>query len=367
MAARLCRFGILGASNIARKNWDAIRNAPNATLAAVASRSRQRAEQFIAQCQAAAPFTQPPEAMEYEQLIGNRDIDAVYIPLPTGVRKQWVLRTAAAGKHVLCEKPCGSNSSEVAEILAACRASGVQFMDGVMFMHSSRLAAMRRTLDDGQSIGNLRRIMSQFSFLGSDEFLLKNIRTSHELEPLGCLGDLGWYNLRFSLWAMNYQMPTHASGRILSAAGRSGANQVPIEFAGELLFDGGRSAGFYCSFNAENQQWAIISGTKGALHIQDFVLPFYGSEACYTVSQPHFEIRGCQFNMEGRTHQHSIQEYSNNAPDSQETNLFRHFAELVLSSKPDPTWGEIALKTQRVVDACLQSARQDGKLVRCIP
>jgi predicted dehydrogenase len=363
MEGMLCRFGILGTSNIARKNWDAIRNSGNATLVAVGSRSRQRAAQFIAECQASASFVQPPQAMDYEQLIGNRNIDAIYIPLPTGVRKEWVLRAAKAGKHVLCEKPCGCNAAELTEILDACRVSAVQFMDGVMFMHSSRLEAMRQTLDDGASVGDIRRIMSQFSFLGSEEFFLKNIRTSHELEPLGCLGDLGWYNIRFSLWAMRYQLPVQASGRILTAAGRGGAGQVPIEFAGELLFDGGRSAGFYCSFNAENQQWAVISGTKGALHIKDFVLPFFGSDAKYTVSQPQFEVRGCQFNMEGRAQQYAIHEYSNNATDSQETRLFRRFAELVSSGRPDPIWGEIALKTQKVVDACLKSAQQDVALV----
>jgi len=363
MAERLCRLGILGTSNIARKNWDAIRNSGNATLLAVASRSRQRAEQFIRDCQASSAFDRPPKPMDYEQLIGSREIDALYIPLPTGVRKEWVLRAAAAGKHVLCEKPCGCNSADLTEMLAACRASGVQFMDGVMFMHSSRLANMRQTLDDGASVGDIRRITSQFSFLGSDDFMLKNIRTSHELEPLGCLGDLGWYNIRFSLWAMNYELPSHASAHVLTAAGQGGAGAVPIEFAAELLFDAGKSAGFYCSFNAENQQWAMISGTKGSLRVRDFVLPFYGSESSYTVSQPHFEVRGCQFNMEGRQRQYSIHEYSNNAPDSQETKLFRRFADLVLSGQPDPTWGEIALKTQKVVDACLQSAQHEGKLV----
>src|SRR5262249_23404654 len=186
MARQFCRFGILGTANIARKNWDAIRNSGNATLVAVGSRTRQRAEQFIAECQASAPFAQPPQAMDYEQLIASRDIDAIYIPLPTGIRKEWVLRAATAGKHVLCEKPCACSAPEVAEILDACRASGVQFMDGVMFMHSSRLASMRQTLDDGASVGDIRRIMSQFSFLGSEEFFLKNIRTSHELRTLVC-------------------------------------------------------------------------------------------------------------------------------------------------------------------------------------
>jgi predicted dehydrogenase len=359
MSARVCRFGILGTSNIARKNWDAIRLSGNAKLVAVGSRERPRAQAFIADCQASAPLEQLPKAMTYDELIQDPDIDALYVPLPTGVRKAWVVRAAQTKKHVLCEKPCGMNAAEVEEILAACRASGVQFMDGVMFMHSARLAAMRQKLDDGKSVGDIRRIMSQFSFLGDDEFLAQNIRTSASLEPLGCLGDLGWYNIRFSLWAMNYAMPVEVSGRTLSAVG-SGRQQVPIEFAGELLFADGKSAGFYCSFNAENQQWAIVSGSKGALHVADFVLPFYGSEASFTISQPHFDVRGCQFNMQRRDREIAVQEYSNNAPDAQETNLFRHFAELVLSGNADPTWGEIALKTQKVIDACLQSSQQAG-------
>jgi predicted dehydrogenase len=363
MSQALCRFGILGTANIARKNWDAIRNSGNATLVAVASRSHERAEQFIGECQENSAFKRRPQAMEYEELIASPDIDAVYLPLPTGVRKPWVLRAAAAGKHVLCEKPCGLTAADLAEMLAACEASHVQFMDGVMFMHSARLASMRQTLADGASIGEVRRISSQFSFLGSDDFLQRNIRTSRELEPLGCLGDLGWYNIRFTLWALNYELPKQVSGRVLSAAGHSGNGKVPIEFAGEMLFDQGRSAEFYCSFITENQQWAIVSGTKGSLHVADFVLPFYGSESAYAVSQPRFEIRGCQFNMEKGEQCYRVREYSNNTPNSQEAKLFRRFGELALSDRPDPMWAEIALKTQKVLDACIESSRRQGQVV----
>jgi predicted dehydrogenase len=164
MSARVCRFGILGTSNIARKNWDAIRQAGNATLVAVGSRERQRAQAFIAECQASAPVERVPKALTYDELVDSSDIDALYIPLPTGVRKAWVLRAAQARKHVVCEKPCGVNAAELQEILAACRASNVQFMDGVMFMHSARLGSMRQALDDGSRVGEIRRITSQFSF-----------------------------------------------------------------------------------------------------------------------------------------------------------------------------------------------------------
>src|SRR6266436_2423023 len=95
-----CRWGIIGTANIARKNWKAIRNAGNSALVAVASRDRDRARRFIDECQADAPLPRVPVPCTYEELLGRADVDAVYLPLPTGVRKPWVLRAAEAGKHV---------------------------------------------------------------------------------------------------------------------------------------------------------------------------------------------------------------------------------------------------------------------------
>src|SRR5947209_4025393 len=148
MTQELCRWGILGTANIARKNWLAIRNAGNSTLVALASRDRDRAAGFIAECQAAVAHSPAPAACgSYDELLARKDVDAVYVPLPTGIRTQWVVDAANAGKHVLCEKPCGVTSADVRTMLDACRAGRVQFMDGVMFMHSRRLGLMRQVLD----------------------------------------------------------------------------------------------------------------------------------------------------------------------------------------------------------------------------
>jgi predicted dehydrogenase len=363
MSQLICRWGILGTANIARKNWQAIRNSANATLVAVASRDRTRAQQFIDECQVQAAFQPSPAALGgYEELLQRPDIDAVYIPLPTGIRKEWVVRAANAGKHVLCEKPCGANVEEVRAILDACDRKRVQFMDGVMFMHSQRLALLRQVIDDHQSIGAVRRIASQFSFLAGDDFYTRNIRVSSALEPLGCLGDLGWYNIRFSLWVMNQQMPESVSGRLLTQQGRSDSEQVvPIEFSGELFFPGGVTASFYCSFRTETQQWANIGGTRGQVQIADFVLPFFGSETSFEVSKAVFQVQGCQFNMENHSCRFAVHEYSNNWPNSQEANMIQTFSQIVLSGQLQPQWGEMALKTQSVVDACLCSSREDGK------
>lgn len=365
MSQRTCRWGILGTANIAKKNWHSIHNASNASLTAVASRSVERAQQFIDECQASVPHLTAPRAIgSYDALLQASDVDAIYIPLPTGIRKEWVIKAAHAGKHVLVEKPVGCNAADVAQMIAACRRSNVQFMDGVMFMHSARLNRIREVLDDGTSVGRVRRITSGFSFCAPDEWVNSNIRASGELEPLGCLGDLGWYTIRFALFVMNYQMPKSVSGRMLTQARRSDSqSDVPMEFSAELFFDGGVSASFYNSFITENQQWATVAGSKGFLNVSDFVLPFLGPEVAFTIHNAAFQTFGCHFNMEEHTRRIAAREYSNNALNAQETHLFRKFSELALSGKPDQFWADIALKTQQVMDACLASAQQGGALI----
>jgi predicted dehydrogenase len=227
-------------------------------------------------------------------------------------------------------------------------------MDGVMFMHSARLPKLREKL--ASDVGAVKRITSAFSFVGDDEFFASNIRASSELEPFGCLGDLGWYCIRLALWVMNAQMPRTVTGRVLQSAGKKSG--VPTEFSGELFFGKGVSSSFYCSFVTETEQWAHISGSKGLVTLSDFVLPFFGSDVAFNFGKPVFNLRGCHFRMEPHVSRASVDEYSNNDPTSQETKLFRNFADLVLSGKRDNYWPEIALKTQRVMEACLASSKR---------
>jgi predicted dehydrogenase len=355
---QVCRWGILGTAGIARKNWQAIALAGNATVTAVASRRLERSRQFVAECQAACPLPGAPAAVAgYDELLARADVDAVYVPLPTGLRKEWVEKAAEAGKHVLVEKPVGVTAADVRDMLAACDRNRVQLMDGVMFMHSRRLEALRRTLDDGDGVGRIRRIVAQFSFDAPEGFVQENIRADSRLEPHGCLGDLGWYTIRFALWVMKLELPTEVTARVLAEAGRKDrADKVPFELSAELLFRGGVSAGLYCSFQTANQQWANVSGTKGFVHVPDFVLPFFGDEVGFEVTQSVFQVQGCDFDMQRRTRRVAVPEYSNGHSTAQEAGMFRTFSSLVISRRRDPQWGEMALATQLVMDACVRSA-----------
>jgi predicted dehydrogenase len=357
MQEAITRWGIVGGADIARKNWLSILNSGNGAVVAVASRKLDSAARFIDECQAQVPFRVKPRALaSYAELIASHDIDAVYIPLPTALRKEWVLAAAKAGKHVVCEKPCAVSSAGLEEMIAACNRHGVQFMDGVMFMHSRRLDEARAAI--AESVGKIRRMTLAFTFGADKSFFTSNIRGNSALEPHGCVGDLGWYCIRFALWATGWKMPRKVTGRLLTESKpRKGDAPVPIEFSGELLFDEGISAGFYCSFITQLQQTAEISGDGGFLRISDFVLPFYGSEAGFETYNSSFAKFGCNFNMQPGRLWRTVSEYSNSHPTAQESNMFRNFAAQIQSGKLNKQWPEMALKTQQVMDACLEAAR----------
>jgi predicted dehydrogenase len=347
------RFGYLSTANIGRKNWKAIFNSGNCVVAAVASRDLERSRKYIRDCQAEAPFETPPLALgSYEELLASKNVDAVYFPLPTTLRREWVVRAAEAGKHVLCEKPCAGSAADLAAMISACRKNKVQFMDGVMFMHSQRLARVRETLDDGVSVGQIKRIVSQFSFPGSEAFFRGNIRVNAALEPAGCLGDLGWYDIRFTLWALDWRLPREVSARTLAQTDSS----VPTDFSAELFFDGGISAGLYCSFINFRQQWVNVSGAKGYLQISDFVNPFYGGELGFEV----VNILQDGFNLLPNARRVTVAEHGHGHPTAQESNMFRNFANQVFSGRLNDDWPMWALKTQQVMDACLESARRNS-------
>jgi len=147
------RFGILGCAQISIKLCKAIRQAQNATLKAIGSRSMEKATAFAAE-------QGLPEVVRvygsYDAVLEDNEVDAVYIPLPTALHMTWAIKAAERGKHVLLEKPVAMNLAELDRILDACEANGVQFMDGSMWLHHPRTAKMKEALRDEQRFGQLK-------------------------------------------------------------------------------------------------------------------------------------------------------------------------------------------------------------------
>jgi len=352
------RIGFLSTASIGGKNWKAIRNSGNCRVTAVASRELERSRQFVADCQQAHPFDDPPAALgSYEELLASPAVDAVYVPVPTALRPELVRRAAQNGKHVLCEKPCAASVAELEVMLAACRQHAVQFLDGVMFMHSPRLARVREALDDGRSVGPVRRIASAFTFHPGGDFFRANIRAHGGLEPAGSLGDLGWYSIRFALWTMHWQLPELVSGKILSQSEpRADRPSAPTEFAATLYYPDGVTVEFYASFRAAKQQWVHVSGENGWVRLPDFVHPFNGYEPAFEVNDQFITVPDharCPPGADPGESGHAT---------AQDTRMWRNFAGQIFSGKLNEDWPMWALQTQKVLDACHESARGNAPL-----
>ena len=342
------RIGFLSTAGIGKKNWKAIFHSGNCIVTAVASRDVDKSRKFIDDCQHEFAFAETPRAFgSYEELIASPAVDAVYVPLPTGLRKNLVIRAAQNGKHILCEKPCAANLAELDEMLAVCKKNSVQFLDGVMFMHSPRLPKIRAALDDSQSLGQLQRMSSGFSFYFGDDFLRTNIRVDSALEPAGCLGDLGWYSIRFFLWTLNWQLPHTVTAKILAQS----ASGTPTEFSAELFFDDGVSAEFYSSFLTAKQQWVAVGGRNGWLRMPDFVHPRNGYE-------PAFELNGSEVRVTSDVKcPPGTDPAGFGHATAQDTRMWRNFANQIFSGALNEDWMMWARQTQKVLDACLAAAR----------
>jgi predicted dehydrogenase len=336
-SVRSLRWGILSTARIVRLNWQAMRESGAATLVALASRDAGKAAAFVDELQAELPWPEKPVSLgSYEELLVREDIDAVYIPLPTGIRKEWVIKAAEAGKHVLSEKPCAVGAEDLREMLDCCERHGVMFMDGVHFMHDERFDRLRAMIAAGE-IGEVKRISSAFTYRSDDDFTATNIRAKVSLEPGGCLGDLGWYCLRASLWAMDWQMPVRVSARVLDAVNDADGAEVIMACSGELDFPGGATADFYCSFLSPLQKWLRVSGTAGNLYVPDFVRPL------------------AEFDIDWELN-HTAKPRTASSGLRSEARMYETFARAAQAEVPDRKWAEYPLMTQIVQDACMRSA-----------
>jgi D-xylose 1-dehydrogenase (NADP+, D-xylono-1,5-lactone-forming) len=242
------RFGILGTARIARSFVEGVRPSKLATVTSVASRDAAKARAFAQEAGLARHFA------SYEALLADRDIDAVYVPLPNGLHAEWSIRALQAGKHVLCEKPLSASAAEARTMFDTARQHGVHLVEGYPYRAQPQTLKMRELLDGGV-IGEVRLIQGSFGFsLGDGE----NIRLSPQLAG-GALMDIGTYPASLArMIAKARPIRVHAVAQ-WSASGVDRALAATLEYASGLL------AQITCSFNTCVHRQALIAGTHGVI------------------------------------------------------------------------------------------------------
>lgn len=248
------KWGVIGGASIAlHAVMPAIRQSRYGEIAAVASRDLSKAQQL------AARFEIPQAYGSYEELLADERIDAVYIPLPNHLHREWTLQAARAGKHVLCEKPIALTADEAAEMEEQCKAAGVHLEEAFMYRHHPRMTEIKSLLAAGE-IGDVRGMHSVFTFNNAED--VNNIRCRPEWGG-GALYDVGCYPLS----AARYLLESEPVAVTVHAMFSEQHGHVDMMASGLVELERGIALTFDCGMWAEHRQTIELLGTDGRIVI----------------------------------------------------------------------------------------------------
>ena len=266
MPDRKIRWGVLGYARIARLSLiPAIQRAANSELYALASRDEAK----LAEARAGIPGLRTFHG--YEELLRDPAIDAVYLPLPNSLHREWTIKAAGHGKHVLCEKPLALNAAECREMIAACTVHGVTLMEAFMYRYTDRTRQVQAVLRSGV-LGEIKHITASFRFPLANPASIK-------LQPGlggGALYDVGCYPVNFIGLVVD-EITRTAGGRTGESSGRpesvsvecTCAGGVDVNLSALLRYPSGLVAAAHCGFDAQKRVFAEIIGTQGVLEVPE--------------------------------------------------------------------------------------------------
>lgn len=320
---KILKWGILGASKFAREQMGpAIHMARNNDLVAIATSDAIKAEPFVALRPDLRVFT------DYDALLADPDIDAVYIPLPNHLHIEWARKAAKAGKHVLCEKPIAMSAGEIDEIIALRDETGLLLAEAYMIVHHPQWQYARELVQRGE-IGKLVQVDGVFSYDNSAD--PGNIRNKPDTGG-GSLPDIGVYTMgsvRFVTGKEPIKI-THADIRL--------ENDVDVWAHVCADFDGFKYSAM-TSMRMAPRQEMNFHGENGVIRLTAPFNPSVFDQAVVTVQRPNMETVIKRFPSDN----HYVHQVEN-------------FRKSVLEGAAYPCPLEFSQGTQRMIDQVYQKA-----------
>lgn len=256
-------WGILGYASIAKESAiPAILDSEHSHLYALASEDEEELET----ARKKEPFDKFYRS--YEELLEDREVQAVYIPLPNSLHKEWTVKALEKGKHVLCEKPLALNEEEVVHMMKKAEENSRLLMEGFMYRYTPRIKKVMEIVESGV-LGEIRHIDTSFRFMMDRD---GDIRMDKELGG-GALYDVGSYGVNFLTLLMKKE-PVSILGTKKMEDGVDVQSTVLFEY------EDGITGVIHSGFNSFEKNEAEIIGTKGRLMIPD---PFLYNEGVLTL------------------------------------------------------------------------------------
>ncbi len=327
-------FGILGTGMIANVVATALQAAPSARLAAVASRSHANAETFAGNYAGSRPI----EGLD--ALLAESEVEAVYVAIPTAHKEAAALAAIAAGKHVLVDKPF-VDAASVERMASAAAEAGLVFMDATHFVHHPRRDRLRAEVPE--RVGRPQAAHTVFYTGLADR---SNIRFDPALEPMGALGDLGWYCMRA---IVEYLRPEGDLIEARAAGNRDPETGALTHCSGLLAWEGGQTATFGSGFQT-NAMADLVSlyGEKGVLLLDDFVMNWTNS---FARQDPEVRTGFTQRTSDANPKTFAFVETPSQTP--QQVLMVEHFRELAESGNQEAraAYARASYQTQSYLDA----------------
>ena len=262
------RFGLLSTANINLALLGGAEAAEGIEVVAVASRSPERAQAYAAEHGIARAHG------SYEALLGDPDVEAVYVPLPNSLHVEWSIRALEAGKHVLCEKPLTRHPRDAEAAFDAADRAGRVLAEAFMWRHHPQARRLQELASEG-AVGRPRLVRAAFSFdiFGADR--PDDVRLQAGLEG-GGLMDVGCYCV--SAMRLLAGEPLTVSGRRID-----GGDGVDVRFTGTLAFAGGMLGSFDCGLDMVARSELELVGDSGSLFVSD---PWHSRSAGIELRRP---------------------------------------------------------------------------------
>lgn len=305
-------------------------------LVALVSGSQEKARRY------AARYGVPESGLytygSFDRIRDNPDVDIVYVILPNGLHHEYTLRAAAAGKHVLCEKPMANTAAEAEEMIAACRAAGRKLMIGYRSHFEANNREAMRLARSGE-LGAARIVTADHGFNIGDPTQWRLNRT---LAGGGSLMDIGIYSLQAARY-LTGEEPVAVSA--VESTDRSDVRFREVEdtINFQLTFPSGVVANCVSTYGSHHNRYRFV-GASGWLDAEPATS---------------YEGNRLRLHREWRTVDHPAPELELNQFSGQ----LDHLSQCVMSDSEPIVPGEEGLRDMRIIEAIYRSARE-GRTVR---